>query len=66
MCFHWFGSVTQDDSCHFGPLAVIGPLLEEMGVADRVHVLENGRVVRSGTPADLRQDKAIQQAYLGL
>jgi len=34
MCFHWFGSVTQDDSCHFGPLAVIGPLLEEMGVAD--------------------------------
>jgi ABC-type branched-subunit amino acid transport system ATPase component len=29
-------------------------------------VLENGRVVRSGTPAELRQDKAIQQAYLGL
>jgi branched-chain amino acid transport system ATP-binding protein len=35
-------------------------------LADRVHVLENGRVVRSGTPAELRQDKAIQQAYLGL
>jgi transposase len=34
MCFHWFGSVTPDDSCHFGPLAVIGPLLEQMGVAD--------------------------------
>jgi ABC-type branched-subunit amino acid transport system ATPase component len=25
-----------------------------------------GRVVRSGTPAELRQDQAIQQAYLGL
>jgi branched-chain amino acid transport system ATP-binding protein len=35
-------------------------------LADRVHVLENGRVVRSGTPAELRQDRAIQQAYLGL
>ena len=35
-------------------------------LADRVHVLENGRVVRSGTPAELRQDQAIQQAYLGL
>jgi branched-chain amino acid transport system ATP-binding protein len=35
-------------------------------LADRVHVLENGRVVRSGTPAELRQDKAIPQAHLGL
>jgi transposase len=34
MCFHWFGSVTQDDSCLFGPLAVVGPLLEQMGIAD--------------------------------
>jgi len=34
MCFHWFGSVTQDESCHFGTLAVIGPLLDEMDVAD--------------------------------
>jgi branched-chain amino acid transport system ATP-binding protein len=35
-------------------------------LADRVYVLENGRIVRSGRPADLQQDKAIQQAYLGL
>ena len=35
-------------------------------LADRVHVLENGRVVRSETPPELREDKAIQQAYLGL
>jgi len=34
MCFHWFGSVTQEGSCHFGPLAVVGPLLEQMGIAD--------------------------------
>ena len=35
-------------------------------LADRVYVLENGRIVRSGTPAELQQDRAIQQAYLGL
>jgi ABC-type branched-subunit amino acid transport system ATPase component len=31
-----------------------------------VYVLENGRIVRCGTPAELQQDRAIQQAYLGL
>jgi branched-chain amino acid transport system ATP-binding protein len=35
-------------------------------LADRVYVLENGRIVRCGTPAELQQDRAIQQAYLGL
>ena len=35
-------------------------------LADRVYVLENGRIVRAGTPAELQQDKVIQQAYLGL
>ena len=35
-------------------------------LASRVYVLENGHIVRSGTPAELQQDRAIQQAYLGL
>jgi branched-chain amino acid transport system ATP-binding protein len=35
-------------------------------LADRVYVLENGRIVRCGTPAELQQDRVIQQAYLGL
>jgi ABC-type multidrug transport system ATPase subunit len=35
-------------------------------LADRVHVLENGRLVRSGTPAEIKEDAAIQRAYLGL
>jgi len=33
MCFHWFGSVSPDDSYQFGSLAVIAPVLEEMDVA---------------------------------
>ncbi len=34
--------------------------------ADRVYVLENDRVVSEGTPAEVQQDKGIEQAYLGL
>jgi branched-chain amino acid transport system ATP-binding protein len=35
-------------------------------LADQAHVLENGRLVLSGTGAALLQDPAVQQAYLGL
>lgn len=34
-------------------------------VADRAYVLETGRVVKSGTAADLRGDPALEAAYLG-
>jgi branched-chain amino acid transport system ATP-binding protein len=33
--------------------------------ADRVYLLENGRVEREGTPASLEGDEYIQEAYLG-
>ena len=39
---------------------------QSLRLADVVHVLENGRVVRSGTADEIEQDKVIQQAYLGL
>jgi ABC-type branched-subunit amino acid transport system ATPase component len=39
---------------------------QSLRLADAVHVLENGRIVRSGSPAEIAQDKAVQQAYLGL
>jgi len=31
-----------------------------------VYVLENGRIVRSGTPGERQQDTTIRQTYLGL
>jgi branched-chain amino acid transport system ATP-binding protein len=39
---------------------------QSLRLADAVHVLENGRIVRSGSAAEIEQDKVIQQAYLGL
>jgi branched-chain amino acid transport system ATP-binding protein len=36
-----------------------------MKIADRVYVLENGRVMMEGVPQDLLADSRVQQAYLG-
>jgi len=34
-------------------------------LADRAHLLETGRLVRSGSSAELTQDDAVRRAYLG-
>lgn len=36
-----------------------------LGLAARAYVLETGRVVASGAAADLREDVAVREAYLG-
>jgi hypothetical protein len=38
---------------------------QSLRLADFVYVLENGRIVRSGRPAEIEADEAIQKAYLG-
>jgi branched-chain amino acid transport system ATP-binding protein len=39
---------------------------QSLKLADRVYVLENGHVVRSGSAAEIQDDAAIRKAYLGL
>ena len=36
-----------------------------MNHADRIYLLENGEVVREGSPGELRGDDYIRESYLG-
>jgi branched-chain amino acid transport system ATP-binding protein len=36
-----------------------------MAVCDRIHVLDFGRIICTGTPAEVQRDKQVQAAYLG-
>jgi ABC-type branched-subunit amino acid transport system ATPase component len=36
-----------------------------MAVTDRIHVLDEGHTIAEGTPAEIRQNRTVADAYLG-
>lgn len=41
-------------------------LTECLEIADRAYVLQSGRVMLTGTAAEVRENAGVRQAYLGL
>ena len=54
------------DTQHVTVLLVEQNVLKALEIADRAYVLEQGRIVSEGLPADLMAQPHIREAYLGV
>lgn len=65
LCEELFMALGRIREYGVGILLVEQNAMRSLEIADRGYLLENGRIVDSGTAVDLREDDAIQHAYLG-
>jgi len=65
MCTELFGALARIRSTGVGILLVEQNARLSLKVADRGYLIESGRIVGSGSAAALKDDTAVQRAYLG-
>jgi acyl-CoA reductase-like NAD-dependent aldehyde dehydrogenase/ABC-type branched-subunit amino acid transport system ATPase component len=65
MCGELFGALGRIRAAGIGVLLVEQNAKRSLAVADRGYLMENGRIVGSGSATALRDDPAVQRAYLG-
>jgi branched-chain amino acid transport system ATP-binding protein len=65
MCTELFGALARIRSTGVGVLLVEQNARLSLKIADRGYLIESGRIVGSGTGAALKEDPAVQRAYLG-
>ena len=65
MCTELFRALARVRATDVGLLLVEQNARQSLKIADRGYLIESGRIVGSGTGAALKEDPAVQQAYLG-
>ncbi len=65
LCTELFRGLARVRQTGVGVLLVEQNVKQSLAVADRGYLIETGRIVGQGTAAALRNDPAVQRAYLG-
>jgi branched-chain amino acid transport system ATP-binding protein len=65
MCTELFSALGHIRETGVGVLLVEQNAKQSLKFADRGYLIESGRIVGSGSTAELREDPAVQRAYLG-
>jgi branched-chain amino acid transport system ATP-binding protein len=61
-----FGAIRDVHAAGTAVLLVEQNVVMALDIADRAYLLEEGRIVASGRPGDLRGDPHLRRAYLGV
>lgn len=65
LCGELFSALSRIRDTGLGILLVEQNAKRSLEIADRGYLIENGRIVGEGSAASLRDDPAVQRAYLG-
>jgi branched-chain amino acid transport system ATP-binding protein len=65
ICTELFRALARVRATDVGLLLVEQNARQSLNIADRGYLIESGRIVGSGTGAALKEDPAVQRAYLG-